>query len=333
MIRHDRPSRHTLRAHIVSGIALLAAVFVAPAVAADEFPTGPVKILVGFPAGGGTDIMARHVARNLEARWDVPVVVENRVGAGGIVAAEDLLRAEPDGQTLMMAHIQTVVLAPLSLPNADRAAIGNFTPISLVARQPHVVAVRAESPFQTVEALLAAARDGERLSYASTGIGGVQHLAAAAFAADAELDMRHIPYKGSAPGLQALIAGEIDVFFDGITPATPFLKSGDVRALAVTVAERIPSVDAPTLQETGFPGFDMTSWWALVGPPELADDRRAAIAEAVQAALEEPDFTAFLADLGVMSGAGFTGDRFDAFVETEVEKFAAIARALGIEPR
>jgi tripartite-type tricarboxylate transporter receptor subunit TctC len=328
-----RPFAPAVR-RVALGLAL-AATAASGALAQEAFPTRPVTLVVGFPAGGGTDIMARQLARYLEQDWQTPVVVENRPGAGGIVAAEQVLRAQADGHVLMMAHIQTVVLAPLSMANADRAAITNFAPISLLARQPHVVAVRHDSPLDSIDALLRQARANSAdrpLTYGSTGVGGVQHLAAARFAADAGVTLLHVPYQGSTPALQGLIAGEIDVFFDGITPASPFLKSGDIRALAVTVPESIAGVDAPPLAEHGFPGYDMTSWWAVVAPPGITDGRRQFLAEAVQRALDEPEFQAYLDSLGVMSGKGITGDRFDSFVSGEVSRYAALAESLGIKP-
>lgn len=329
-----RPATAGLPALALGTLLALTGLWCAGSALADEgFPTKPVTLVVGFPAGGGTDIMARQLSRYLERQWQTPVLVENRTGAGGIVAAEYVSRAEPNGHVLMMAHIQTVVLAPLSLPDGDRAAISRFEPVSLVARQPHVVAVRADASFQSLDDLLAAAASGNgALSYGSTGPGGVQHLAAAAFAAEAGVEMLHVPYQGSAPALQGLIAGEIDVFFDGITPATPFLSSGEIRPLAVTTRERIPSLDAPPLSEAGFPGYEMTSWWAVVGPKGLTEERRDFIAEAVQQALQEPEFVEYLGSLGVMSGSGVVGEHFADFVESEVEKYGAIAASLGISP-
>ncbi len=321
----------------LSGLALgMALTFtVTSNVSAEEtFPSKPVTLVVGFPAGGGTDIMARQLGKYLEKHWETPVIVENRAGAGGIVAAEHVLRSKADGHVLMMAHIQTVVLAPLSMANADRAAIANFAPISLLARQPHVVAVRADSPLKSVADLVRQAQassTSKPVTFGSTGIGGVQHLAAAKFAADAEVEMLHVPYQGSTPALQGLIAGEIDVFFDGITPATPFLASGDLRPLAVTVPESVTGVDAPPLEASGFEDFDMTSWWAVVAPPGITDARRQTLADAVQKALAEPEFQAYLESLGVTSGEGMTGERFDSFVKDEVAKYTALAKSLDLK--
>lgn len=302
--------------------------------AQEKFPAKPVTLVVGFPAGGGTDIMARQLGKYLEKTWKTPVIVENRTGAGGIVAAEHVLRSPADGHVLMMAHIQTVVLAPLSMANADRASITNFAPISLLALQPHVVAVRADSPLKSVADLVQQVRAnsaGKPMTFGSTGVGGVQHLAAAKFASDAGAKMLHVPYQGSTPALQGLISGEIDVFFDGITPAAPFLKSGDIRALAVTVPQVVAGVEAPPLGASGFPGYDMSSWWAVVAPAGITDARRQSIADAVQKALDEPEFQAYLASLGVMSGKGVTGQRFDAFVKNEVTKYTALAQSLRIK--
>jgi tripartite-type tricarboxylate transporter receptor subunit TctC len=322
-------------AGVLAGALIAALGFSPVATAQTEFPSGVVKLIVGFPAGGGTDIMARQLAQRLEKKWGKPVIVENRVGAGGVVAAEFVSRAPADGHVLMLGHIQTVVLAPLTMVNSGVAEASNFAPISLVARQPHIVAIRKESEFKTVADLLSAAKSrgpGQKLKYGSTGVGSVQHLAAAKFASDAGIDMLHVPYKGSTPALQALISGEIDVLFDGITPATPFLKSGAIRSLAVTTAEPVASLDMRPLTELGFPGYEMTSWWALMGPKSLPAERRAFIAKAVQDSIQEPDFVDYLATMGVVSGKGVVGARFDAFVQDESKKYSTLTSALGVKP-
>jgi tripartite-type tricarboxylate transporter receptor subunit TctC len=328
----------TRRTATLLAATMLAALSFAPApvaMAQSEFPSGVVKLIVGFPAGGGTDIMARQLAQRLEKKWGKPVIVENRVGAGGVVAAEFVSRAPADGHVLMLGHIQTVVLAPLTMVNSGVADAANFAPISLVARQPHIVAIRKESEFKTVDDLVSAAKSrgsGPKLKYGSTGVGSVQHLAAAKFASDAGIDMLHVPYKGSTPALQALISGEIDVLFDGITPATPFLKSGAIRSLAVTTAEPVASLDMRPLTELGFPEYEMTSWWAVMGPKSLPAERRAFIAKAVQDSIDEPDFVAYLATMGVVSGKGVVGVRFDEFVQGESKKYSTLTSALGVKP-
>lgn len=314
---------------------LLAAALATPVLAqTSAFPTRAVVIVDGYPPGGGSDIAARHLARELEARWSRPVVVENRSGGLGGIAAAGVARSEPDGHMLLMAHVAMVVLAPLIYPDMRPAAIRNFTPVSLVAVQPHVFVVAAASPLRDMAELLDLARrraaEGRPLTYGA-GMGSIQHLGVAMLAAEFGIEMQNIPYRGSAPALADLMAGNIDFIFEGITPASPFLQSDRIRALAVSGQRRVPGLDAPTLHELGLPSGNLTTWWAIVAPPGLPPARREVIAEAVQAGLESPRFVSFADGLGVMRGTGFTGARLEMFVTEETRQFAELFHRLQIK--
>lgn len=302
-----------------------------PLVPALAFPDRAVVIVDGFPAGGGSDIVARRLGRELERGWARPVVVENRSGANGTLAAIGVARAAADGHTLLMGHISTVVLAPLVLPGVEGAKAENFSPVSMVAAQPHVVVVRRDSPIADIAGLIAAARARPgRVTYGSTGPGSVQHLAAALFAQRAGIEMQHIPYRGSAPALADLLAGTIDVIFEGITPATPFLQSAQIRPLAVTTPARVPALGVPTLEELGFGPMNMTSWWAILAPRGLAPALRDGIAEAIQQGLRQPEFVAFTNGLGVVRGDGLVGDALGEMIRGEAAKYQELITAMGV---
>lgn len=315
--------------------AMLASLLATPALAqTSAFPTRSVVIVDGFPPGGGSDIAARQLGRELETRWSRPVVVENRSGALGSIAAAGVARSEPDGHTLLMAHVSTVVVAPLIHADMRPAAIRNFVPVSLVAVQPHVFVVAAASPLRDMAGMLALARsraaEGRPLTYGAS-VGGVQHLAVALFSAELGVEMVHVPYRGSAPALADLMAGTIDFIFEGITPASPFLQGGQIRGLAVSGERRVPGVEAPTLRELGLPAADFTTWWAIVAPLGISEARRGVIAEAVQAGLESPRFVGFADGLGVARGTGFTGARLEAFVAEESRRYTGLIERLQIK--
>ena len=249
------------------------------------------------------------------------------------MAAIAVARAAADGHTLFLGNINTVVLAPLVMRGVDGAKAENFTPVSMVATQSHVVVVRQDAPIANIAGLVAAARARPgRVTYGSTGPGSVQHLAAALFAQRAGIEMQHISYRGSAPALADLIAGTIDVIFEGIIPATPFLRSASIRplALAVTTPARVSALAVPTLEELGFGPMNMTSWWAMLAPRGMAPGLRDTIAEAVQKALLQPEFVSFAKDLGVVRGEGLVSDALGDMIKSEVTKYHELIAALGV---
>ena len=262
------------RAPMIRLIGLVAACSVLAGFAAasygQAFPTAAVKIIVPFPPGATTDIVAREVANQLGPRWRVPVIVENKAGASGIIGSEQVARAVGDPHLLMVTATHHVINPSLykKLPYDTKR---DFTPLALVAVAPNVLIVNSAFPAQTAADLIKLAKDKPgTIGFASTGIGGANHLAGELFQVMAGIKLFHIPYKGSAPAMNDLLAGHAPVMFAGLASVIPQLQSGRLRALGVTTLRRVPTVpDIPTLDEAGVKGFEVLSWFGLYGPPQL----------------------------------------------------------------
>lgn len=243
----------------------LAAVLCAPAAVAQAYPVKPIRFLVGFPPGGGTDIMARVVTAKLTESVGQQVIVDNRPGANANLAASIASRATPDGYTVLMISLAHAVSKPL-YKKLDYDLERDFTPLINIASVPMFVVVPPASAVRSVAELLALAR-AKPIHYASSGDGSPEHIAAELFKGLAKIDMTHVPYKGGAPSALALIAGEIQVGFNTAPVAVPHIKSGKMRALAVSSAKRNPALpEVPTVAEAGVPGYDIILWYGAVMP-------------------------------------------------------------------
>ncbi len=308
------------------------AVTVAGPAIGQQYPARAVRMLVGFPPGGGTDIVGRIVAQKLSENLGQQVVVENRGGATGMLAADLAAKAAPDGYTIMMAHIAAVSILPSLYPKMPYDAIKDFAPITLAAIGPNLLVVHPSVPAKNVKELvaLAKARPGQ-LQYASPGSGSVQHLSGELFKLQAKVDMLHIPYKGSGQSIVDLLAGHVHLNFDSVPPVLNFVRQGKLRALAVTSAQRsalLPEI--PTVIESGVPGFDMGTWWGLVAPAAVSKDIVAKLHAETVKVLALPDVKERLANVGAEPG-GNTPDQFGAFIRTEAAKYARIVREAKIK--
>lgn len=309
-------------------IAAVSALGIGPATA-QEWPSQAITVLVGYPAGGANDLVARTLAEGLSQRLGQSVVVENRTGAAGVVAADAAARAEPDGYTLyMMSSAQT--LAP-SIRDVS------FDPTAFEAIKPgasgsYLLLVRRDLEAESVEELIALANEkpGE-LTYASSGIGAGPHLTGELFKTMAEVDILHVPYRGDTPVLTDLLAGRVDMGFVAIAPSQQYVETGDLRALAVSGSERHPSFpDLPTVEEAaGLEGFDMGAWWGLVAPPETPEEILTKLEQAMDETLASDSVQKTLTDLGFEPG-NMTSDEFQAYIESEVGKFAGIVERANI---
>jgi tripartite-type tricarboxylate transporter receptor subunit TctC len=315
------------RRTFVAATAATAATLVAPAVQAQSLPAGPVRILVGFAPGGGTDILARIVAQKLQTMWGITVLVENRAGATGVIAAEAVAKAAPDGNTLLMGHINSHALAPALMPKLSYVVERDFTPLTLVGITPNLLISNNDQPAKTVAELVAQCKANPgKVSFGSAGQGSAQHMALESFKLAAGVDTIHIPYKGSGPMLVDLIGGQIGYSFDTMTAATPHVKSGKVRAIAQTRAKRASSYpNVPTMVEAGFPNFVATTWYGLVGPGKLPPAMAQRMNEDINKVLVMPDVVEKLAQYGAEDGGG-SAQRFAEFIRSEQIKWAKVVK-------
>ena len=315
------------RRTFVAATAATAATMAVPSIQAQTLPAGPVRILVGFAPGGGTDILARIVAQKLQIMWGVTVLVENRAGATGVIAAEAVAKAAPDGNTLLMAHINSHALAPALMPKLNYVVDRDFTPLTLVGITPNLLISNNDQPAKTVAELVAQCKANPgKVSFGSAGQGSAQHMALESFKLAAGVDTIHIPYKGSGPMLADLIGGQIGYSFDTMTAATPHVKSGKVRAIAQTRAKRASSYpNVPTMVEAGFPNFEATTWYGLAGPGKMPPAMAQRMNEDINKVLLMPDVMEKLAQYGAEDGGG-SAQRFADFIRSEQVKWAKVVK-------
>jgi tripartite-type tricarboxylate transporter receptor subunit TctC len=309
-----------------------AAAIAAPALRAQAWPYGPVRIIVGFPPGGGTDALARVVSVKLTQMWGQQVVVENKGGVAGVLAAEYVSTQPSDGSTLLMAHINSHALAPSLQPKLRYDLDRDFVPIVLVGVTPNLLIANPNAQAKTVKDIVALckAKPGS-VSFGSAGSGSAQHLALEMFKLRAKVDALHIPYKGSGPLLTDLIGGQIQYSFDTMTAATPHVKTGRVIAVAQTRTKRAkghPTV--PTMEEEGYPGFEATTWYGLVGPGKLPRTIAQKINADVNTVLAMADVQERMDTYGAEDGGG-TMEKFDAFIHSETVKWAKVVKEAGVK--
>jgi len=308
----------------IAALALAAAAGTAAAqnTAAQNYPTKPIRFLVGFPPGGGTDIMARTVAGKLTENVGQQVIVDNRPGANANLAAGIASRATPDGYTVLMISLSHAVSKPL-YKKLDYDLVRDFTPLIQISSVPMFVVVPSSSPLKTVADLIALSK-AKPVNYASAGDGSPEHIAAELFKNLSKTQMTHIPYKGGGPSAVALIAGEIQVGFNTSPVAVPHVKSGRMRALAVTSAKRNPALpDVPSIAEAGVAGYDMILWYGAVmpaGTPATAVNRLNA---EINKSLQLPDVQQRLAALGADPSGGSAAD-FGAYIKAEIAKYTKV---------
>ena len=315
--------RFILKAAVASAAASLAA----PALRAQTWPNGPVRIVVGFPPGGGTDALARVVGQKLSVMWGHQVIVETKAGVAGVLAADYVAQQPGDGSTLLMAHINSHALAPSLQPKLHYNAERDFVPIVLVGVTPNLLIGNPAQPAKNVKDLVALCKaQPGRISFGSAGAGSAQHLALEMFKLQAKVDALHIPYKGSGPLLTDLMGGQIQYSFETMTAATPHVKSGKVIALAQTRLKRAkghPTV--PTMQEQGFDGFDATTWYGLAGPAKLPLAITQKINADVNTILAMPDVQERMDTYGAEDGGG-SSEKFAQFIHSEIVKWAKVVK-------
>jgi tripartite-type tricarboxylate transporter receptor subunit TctC len=333
-----RLSHRVLAAALTLGAGVLilaAALGVGPARAADAaagFPDRPVRLIVPFPPGGGTDILARPVAQKLGEKWGQPVIVENRAGAGGNIGTEAAARAPADGYTLVLGTVGTHAINQSLYRHLPYDAVRDFAAITLVANTPNVLVVNPAVPARSVQELIALAKGRPgALNYASPGNGTPPHLAAEIFKNMAGVSITHVPYKGSGPAMTDLLGGQVQMMIANAPVVLPYIKSGKLVGLASTSAARPAMLrDLPTLSEAGLKGYEADTWYGLFAPagtpPAVVDKLNADVV----AVLKSPEIQAFFAQQGAEVIGDSAADA-SAKVRAEVEKWHGVIQAIGLK--
>lgn len=321
------------RRRFIATLAASSATCAIPAFGASSpLPTSSVRILVGFPAGGGSDVLARIVASKLSEPWGVPVIVDNKAGAAGRIAAAEVARAAPDGTTLMMGHINVLGIAPGLYPKLPYSAERDFTAITLVGQTPQVLVSSGALPAKTLGAIVAQCKKSPgRAAFGSSGAGSAQHLALALFEQTAGISALHVPYKGATPMLIDLIGGQVEYAFADMATAAPYIKTGRLHAIAQTGIKRAKAfADVPTVIEAGYPGFSASIWMGLVGPANMPAAMVARLSSDMNKVLVLPDVSSKLEGFGAEDGGG-TPERFATFIQSEQAKWAQLIKSKGIK--
>lgn len=297
---------------------------------AASYPTRPVTIVVAFTPGGPSDVLSRILGKKLEQILGQPFVIENRPGAGGNIAAEGVARAAPDGHTLLMGNNSILATNASLYKKINFDPEKDFAPISLIGSQANILVVNPRLPVHSMAELIALAkqRPGE-LHFASSGFGAAAHLAGELFKAEAKVDIVHVPYKGAAPALQDLIAGQVEMMFATAASVVGHIRANAVRPLAVTTLKRTAVLpEIPTVDELGLKGFDATTWHGLVAPAGTPKEIIATLHRATVEALNDPTTRKALTDLGV-DIVGSSPAVFEAYIKAEIPKWAAVVKASG----
>lgn len=294
------------------------------------YPSRPVRVIVPFTPGGGTDVATRLIAPKLSERFGQPVVVENRAGAAGAIGAEATVKAAPDGYTLLVGSTSEIGIGPSLYSKLPYNVVRDLAPVAPIAATPMVLVVTPSLPVRTAGDLakLARARPGE-INYGSAGAGTGNHMWSVLFSHLTGAKIVHVPYKGAAPAQTDVISGQVQMMFTTLPAGTPFVKAGRLKALAVSSAQRAPSMpEIPTMKESGVAGFEVVYWYGFFAPAATPKDVLARIAADSAAVLRQPDIVNGLAHRGLQP-LGLSQDAFAAFIRADMEKWAVVVKASG----
>ena len=305
-----------------------------PAFGQSSWPAKPVRIVVPYPPGGPVDVSARLLAPKLQEALGQPFLVENKPGAGGNIGADFVAKSAPDGYTIGMGAIATHAINPALMANVPYDPIRDFRHLALVVQVPNVLVVNPELPARSVKELIALAKaQPGKLDFASGSTGSTGHLAGELFKQMTGTYMVHIPYKGAPPAVADLLAGRVHLMFDNLASALPNVRAGKLRALAVTTMRRSSALpDLPTLDESGLKGFDMTTWWGLMGPAKLPPDVVQRLSVEILKAMDSADVRERLRAMGMEGSPVRTPEQFTAFVEAEAKLYARLVKVSGAKP-
>ena len=297
---------------------------------AQPYPSKPIRLIVPYPPGGGTDIFARIVGAKLGEALGQPLVIEQRPGAAGVIGAEVAARAAPDGYTLVIGQASNLAINPNLMSKLPYDPVRDFAPITLIAASPSLLVVHPSLPVRSVKDLVALAKSRPgAINYASAGNGTPGHLAAEYFKTVAGINLVHIPYKGATPAQNDVIAGHVSMYFSSPVAAQPYVQSGRLRQIAVTSAARFPPLpDVPTIAEAGYRQVDMTSWWGLLAPAGVAGDIIARLHAETLKVLGAAEMKERLARQGAVVITN-TPEQFAAYIKTEIANWSRIVKASG----
>ena len=299
---------------------------------AQSYPMKPIRIIVPYPAGGTTDILARIAAVQLGERLKQSFVVENKAGANGAIGSVEVARAAPDGYTLLMGTVSTHGINSAVYKSLPYDAVKDFAPVSIVASTPNIIAVHPSVPAKNLGELLALAKaQPGKLNYGSSSQGGSPHMSAELLKMMTGVDMVHIPYKGAAPMLTDLMGGQLQAGFDNLPSTINFVRTGKLRAIAVTTPQRWPGApDIPTVAESGVPGYDVSGWFGLFAPAGTPKAILNTLQQTIAEAVSQPEVKKRLFDLGAQPVANMP-DEFAKQVQSEVDRWRAVVKSSGIK--
>ena len=295
------------------------------------YPSKPVRIVVGFAPGGGTDIVARLLAQKLSDSLGQPFLVENKAGATGTIGAASVATSPADGHTLLMGHVNSNAIAPALMPRPPYDPIKDFAPVAYIGFVPNVLVVNPALPAKTVGELVALSKSRENgISFASPGPGSTNQLAGEMLRIESGGKFLHVPYKGSSPAIVDLLAGHVDMNFDALSSITSYLKAGHMRPLAVTTPQRDPGLpEVPTMTELGFKSLRITNWYGVVAPARTPPDVLQKLHDEIYRSLQLPDVMGKLAEIGLRREP-MSIDEFAQFIRAEAEKYGEIAKMTGV---
>jgi tripartite-type tricarboxylate transporter receptor subunit TctC len=306
----------------------------APAFAqAQNFPTKAIRFVVGFAPGGGTDVVARLIAPKLSENLGQPVVVENRPGASGTVAAGQVAKSAPDGHTIMMGVVSVNTILPSLMPNLPYDPIKDFAAVTLTASVPHLIVVHPSLPVKTIKDLIALAKaEPGKLNYPSAGNGTTPHIAGEMFKSMAGVDLMHVPYKSTGQSMPDLLGGRLSVGFDTYPTAAPHVRTGKLRAIAATSTKRLAEFpDVPTVEESGVPGYRFATWYGVFAPagtpPAIVNRLHAEFAKA----MNSPDIRPRLVEMGIDDTTTRTPEEFATLVRNDMARFSKVVKDAGVK--
>jgi len=298
---------------------------------AQAFPSKPIRLIVPFPAGiGALDLLSREVGRRVSESVGQPVVVENRTGASGAIGAEAVARSAPDGYTILLGTTTTHAINPALNPKLSYNPVTDFTPITMLGTEPLVLVVNSSVPANTLQEFIRLAKSKPGMSFGSAGNGTPHHLAGETLKSVAGIDVLHVPYKGAIPALTDVVGGRLHFMFYSLAAATPHVKTGKLRLLAIATANRVPGVDLPTLAESGYPGFEFISWYAVFAPAGVPEAVVSRLNAEIVKALAAQDLRERLEKLSI-TPVGNSPAELGAYVRADLTRWMNVVKTTGIK--